>query len=155
MSQAHFDISIINENDYFLNIDIQEIINTLVKIEDIHGLFELVISFVDDMNISKLYQEYFGYAKFTDVLSFYSGATNPESGRILLGDIVIAYPFAKLQALNLKNDLMSEISLLIIHGFLHLIGYDHSELNEKKTMWQKQESILKALSIQINNYPES
>ena len=50
---------------------------------------------------------------------------------------------------------MSEISLLIIHGFLHLIGYDHTELNDKKIMWQKQESILKALSIQINNYPES
>lgn len=155
MSHGHFEISVINENDYFLNIDIPEIINTLVKIEDIHWQFELVISFVDDTNISKLNQEYFGYANPTDVLSFYSGDINPESGRILLGDIVIAYPFAKLQALDLENNLMSEISLLIIHGFLHLIGYDHSELNQKKIMWQKQESTLKALSIQINNYPET
>lgn len=155
MSYEHFDISITNENDYFLNIDIPEIINTIVRFEDIQGQFELVISFVDNRKISKLYKEYFGYAKSTDVLAFYSGDTNPESGRILLGDIVIAYPFAELQALTLKNDLMSEISLLIIHGFLHLLGYDHSEVNDKEIMWQKQESILKALSIQINNYPES
>ncbi len=155
MSNGRFDVSIINENDYFLSIDIAEIINAIVKFEDIQGQFELVISFVDDTEISNLYKQYFGYAKSTDVLSFYSGDTNPESGRILLGDIVIAYPFAELQALNLKNDLMSEISLLIIHGFLHLLGYDHSEANDKEIMWQKQESILEALSIQINNYPES
>ena len=103
MPNGHFDISIINENDYFLNIDIPEIINTLVKNEDIHSQFELVISFVDDADISKLNQEYFGYAKPTDVLSFYSGDTNPEFGRKILGDIVIAYPFAKLQALNFKK----------------------------------------------------
>ena len=155
MPDSSFDISIINENDYYLDIDIPEIINTLVKSENINYQFELVISFVDDAEISKLYQDYFGYAKSTDVLSFYSGDINPESGRMILGDIVIAYPFAKSQALNLKNDLMSEISLLIIHGFLHLIGYDHNDLNDKKIMWLKQELILKALSIQINNYPES
>lgn len=155
MTLSHFKINVVNEKDYYLNIDIPKIIDTIVNIENINRKFELVISFVKDEEISRLYQEYFGYAKFTDVLSFYSGEINPESGRIIIGDIIIAYPFAESQARNLNNSLMSEISLLIIHGFLHLLGYDHSGNDDKKVMWQKQEAILKELSIKINNYPES
>jgi probable rRNA maturation factor len=155
MTLSHFKINVVNEKDYYLNIDIPKIIDTIVNIENINRKFELVISFVKDEEISRLCQEYFGYAKFTDVLSFYSGEINPESGRIIIGDIIIAYPFAESQARNLNNSLMSEISLLIIHGFLHLLGYDHSGNDDKKVMWQKQEAILKELSIKINNYPES
>jgi len=154
MSVGDFEITLINDNGYLIDLDENQIVSAILESEDYKTDFVVSIVFVDNQKIIKLNQEYFGYAKPTDVLSFYSGDTDPETGKMILGDIIISYPFAKSQAFQLNNDLMAELSLLIIHGFLHLLGFDHSKPNEKELMWQKQQSILEKLNFPNINYPE-
>ena len=154
MSVGDFEITLINDNGYLIDLDENKIVLAILESEDYKTDFVVSIVFVDNQKIIKLNQEYFGYAKPTDVLSFYSGDTDPETGKLILGDIIISYPFAKSQAFQLNNDLMAELSLLIIHGFLHLLGFDHSKPNEKELMWQKQQSILEKLNFPNINYPE-
>ncbi len=154
MSVGDFEITLINDNGYLIDLDENQIVSAILESEDYKTDFVVSIVFVDNQKIIKLNQEYFGYAKPTDVLSFYCGDIDPETGKIILGDIIISYPFAKSQAFQLNNDLMAELSLLIIHGFLHLLGFDHSKPNEKELMWQKQQSILEKLNFPKINYPE-
>ena len=73
---------------------------------------------------------------------------------LILGEILICFPFVENQAKNLNNSIDSEISLLIIHGLLHLLGYDHVENSPKNEMWALQAKILKRLNISINSIPE-
>ncbi|MBI9034196.1 MAG: rRNA maturation RNase YbeY [Bacteroidales bacterium] len=89
----------------------------------------------------------------TDVLSFPAHEVDPESGRIYLGDIIIAFPFVEDQAKLKGFDIQDEITMLIIHGLLHLIGYDHDNTEEKKKMWDKKKDILSKLNISPNIVP--
>ena len=59
-----------------------------------------------------------------------------------MGEIVISYPQAKRQAREAKKPLKAELALLVVHGVLHLLGYDHAEPQEEKIMWAKQDRIL-------------
>ena len=67
----------------------------------------------------------------TDVLAFPDGSENPENGLLYLGDVVIAYPFAALQAHEAGHSPGDEIQLLVVHGLLHLLGYDHHGREEE------------------------
>ena len=72
---------------------------------------------------------------------------NPETGELLLGDIVISIERAKEQAEEYGHSLKREICFLTAHSMLHLMGYDHMEDEERVIMEQKQEQILNALGI--------
>ncbi|WP_058301880.1 rRNA maturation RNase YbeY [Gorillibacterium timonense] len=124
------------------------------------------LTFVDDEEIRRLNEEYRGKDKATDVLSFpmldedmeepeidYSdleelsgedGETPEEfQEEEPLGDIVISVERASAQAEEYGHSLERELGFLFVHGFLHLIGYDHEEgLKEEKEMFAKQEEIL-------------
>lgn len=93
------------------------------------GPVELSVSLVDAEEMAQLHGRYAGEAGPTDVLSF----TMDEDG--LLGDVVICPEVAKTQA----TDLDAELRLLLVHGILHLLGYDHEEEQERVAMWQRQE----------------
>ena len=99
----------------------------------------------NDAFLRKLKKQYFGIDEPTDVLSFPAGDENPETGNIYLGDIIISYPQAEINASNANKTTQSEIALLVIHGVLHLLGYDHADDHDQKIMWEKQETILKTL----------
>ena len=99
----------------------------------------------NDPFIRKLKKQYFGIDEATDVLSFPAGDSDPESGHIYLGDIVISFPQAENNALAANKSTRSEISLLVVHGVLHLLGYDHADEESQKNMWAKQEMILNKL----------
>lgn len=106
------------------------------------------LSFVDDETIHQLNMQYRGIDRPTDVLSFAMqeiGAEESESPAIddeLLGDIVISVPTAKLQSEEYGHSLEREIGFLFVHGFLHLIGYDHQDEDTEKAMFEKQELVL-------------
>ena len=59
-----------------------------------------------------------------------------------MGEIVISYPQAKRQAREARKPLKAELALLVVHGVLHLLGYDHAEPQEEKIMWAKQDRVL-------------
>ncbi len=96
---------------------------------------------VTDKQISALNQEYRGNSKPTDVLSFsyYDEAGFP--GENLLGEIAISLPTAQKQAKEHKKSLKEEVQFLFIHGLLHVFGYDHEQLDERKVMFDLQDEI--------------
>ncbi len=87
---------------------------------------EVTLVFVDTKTIKRLNHRFLKINAPTDVLSFPLGEKSAD-GKFYLGDIVISVPQAFKQCFSLKHGLERELELLTIHGFLHLIGFDHSE----------------------------
>jgi len=96
---------------------------------------ELSVSFVDEAEIEDLHVRYMDEPGPTDVLSFPLDDVD-EGGTRLLGDVVIAPAVA---ARNNPADPDAELRLLLVHGILHLLGYDHEADAEKAAMWARQE----------------
>jgi probable rRNA maturation factor len=96
---------------------------------------ELSVSFVDETEMERLHVRYMGEEGPTDVLSFPLGEVDDRGVR-LLGDVVIAPSVA---ARNDPIDPAREMRLLLVHGILHVLGYDHEEDSERAEMWERQE----------------
>jgi len=107
---------------------------------------ELSIAIVDESTIKKLNKKYHGVDKVTDVLSFnYQLSTNNYQLLKQIGEIVICYPQAKRQAKLYKHSTKEEIKLLLIHGLLHLCGYDHKEAKGANVMQRLEGKIIERL----------
>lgn len=117
----------------------------LKQLELEHGALTVVLT--DEETIRDMNDKYAGLDHATDVLSFTNGETDPETGIPYLGDILIAVPIAERQAAEYGHSTGAELSLLAIHGLLHLIGYDHSDEEGKERMWTLQASALRSLGI--------
>jgi len=109
---------------------------------------ELSLVISDDEGIRKLNNQFRNIDKPTDVLSFPSALTNPESGVDYLGDIIISFERAEAQATAGGHNITAELQLLIVHGILHLLGHDHALPDEKRSMWQSQNKVLTELGIE-------
>ena len=98
---------------------------------------ELSVSFVDQDEIAGLHERFMDEAGPTDVLSFPLDDLGEErEGVRLLGDVVVAPAEA---ARNNPADPEAELRLLLVHGILHLLGYDHEEDGARTRMWERQE----------------
>jgi probable rRNA maturation factor len=120
-------IEIINQQDrYWLNArkykDLLKRLSTHYKLDDP----EITLVFVDNRAIKKLNKKYLKKDAPTDVLSFPMGEKSAD-GKFYLGDIVISVSQAFKQCFSQEHGLERELELLTIHGFLHLLGYEHSE----------------------------
>jgi probable rRNA maturation factor len=107
----------------------------------------LTIVLADDSKIRELNRDYLEIDAPTDVLSFPASETDPETGAPYIGDIIISLPYAAKSAEKAGHPLESEVQLLVVHGVLHLLGYDHAEADEKARMWKAQSEILEALGL--------
>jgi probable rRNA maturation factor len=96
---------------------------------------ELSVSFVDTDEIAELHERFMGEPGPTDVLSFPMDGADGGSVR-LLGDVVVAPAEAER---NNPADPAAELRLLLVHGILHLLGYDHEEDGARTRMWERQE----------------
>ncbi|MCP1109195.1 putative rRNA maturation factor [Lachnospiraceae bacterium PF1-21] len=122
---------------------------------------EVNLLLTNNEQIKSLNKEFREIDKATDVLSFPMNdfavpldftaeehlSFNPESGELLLGDIVISKEKVLSQAAEYGHESMREYAFLIIHSVLHLLGYDHLEEGERKVMEEKQKEILDFLEI--------
>lgn len=127
----------------------------------------LDVAVTDDARVRELNRLYRGLDEETDVLAFpfqpeavqaeYYGDTPPDldmgafvvpEGEQLLGELVIAYPYAARQAEEAGHPVQDEVRLLLVHGILHLSGYDHTEPEDERVMWAKTHEILEALEQQ-------
>lgn len=95
---------------------------------------ELSLSFTTEEEIADLHARYLGEPGPTDVLAFPLDGDDGEGVR-LLGDVVIAPAYAA----RTRDDLGAELRLLVVHGTLHLLGYDHEEEADRAEMWARQE----------------
>ena len=114
---------------------------------------DLSVLICSDEEISKINSRYRNINQATDVLSFESGEVIPESDTAHLGDIVISYDSALEHAIRQSQDVGVEVVVLLIHGILHLSGFDHLTKNEKTKMWMKQYEIHNLLNISIDQLP--
>ena len=116
-----------------------------LALEDAAG--DVAVVLTDDEQLRELNHRYLGVDAATDVLSFPSGETDPDTGEIYLGDVVISIPRAEVQATAAGHQLEAEVQLLVVHGVLHLLGYDHAEATGKADMWAAQGRALTALGL--------
>ena len=108
----------------------------------------LTIVLTDDAQLRELNRDYLGIDAPTDVLSFPSSETDPDSGAPYLGDIILSIPRAEAQAKAAGHPLADEAQLLVVHGVLHLLGHDHAKVRDKAKMWKAQAEILKSLGLE-------
>ncbi len=114
----------------------------------------LTIALEGDDVLHKLNREYRGIDETTDVLSFPAEEYDPDSQSWYIGDIIISLPQAERQALAAGHSAINELRLLVVHGVLHLLGYDHHDEEQKRIMWQAQAEILAEIGCEIKNLPE-
>ena len=160
-------ISIENETgtDFPFDYDLlaNQVIMYTIEREDFPYEAEINLTLVDDEAIRAINQEYRQIDRATDVLSFpmisyieagdFSGLEdeeadnfNPDTGEILLGDIIISVPKVYAQAEEFGHSLKREFAFLIVHSMLHLFGYDHLEPEEAAFMENKQREILNEMN---------
>lgn len=108
---------------------------------------DLSIALTDDRHLHELNLDYLGVDSPTDVLSFPAAETDPETESLYLGDIAISIPRAMQQAQSAGHPVEAEAQLLVVHGVLHLLGYDHATEEEKAVMWAQQARVLEKLGL--------
>ena len=113
---------------------------------------ELTVFITDDAQIQELNRVYRGVDAPTDVLAFggvnEAGAfvSSPEASAYL-GDIIVSYPRAVEQAAAYEHAIQEELLILVVHGVLHLLDYDHERVEDKEEMWGAQSAALARLGI--------
>jgi probable rRNA maturation factor len=107
---------------------------------------ELTLVLTGDEQVHELNRQFRQVDAPTDVLSFPAGDVDPDTGNLYLGDIVISLPRALAQSQDAGNPLEAELRLLVVHGVLHLLGYDHADEEEQAAMWAAQSEILSRLT---------
>lgn len=136
------------------NEDIEELLKTSVRTVlrhlniDREASVSLLIS--GDETLKRLNRVHHGEDKTTDVLSFANAGPGPEDAAPHLGDIAISIERAEVQAANGAHSLEAELQLLTVHGALHLLGYDHANLDEQREMWAVQNEILDQLGVELD-----
>lgn len=143
-------MSIEVNNETTAQIDAREFVDLARYVFDamfLHPATELSITFVDEKAMSELHEEWMDLEGPTDVMSFpmdelregREGELGPEG---LLGDIVICPTVAAQQARIAGHSSEEEMLLLLTHGILHLLGYDHVEPGEERVMFTLQRKLL-------------
>lgn len=128
---------------------VKKVLDLAINKEKLHNVvFNVII--VDNNYIHELNKEYRHIDRETDVITFAlednQGVVLPDRIRVL-GDIYISIDKAKSQAEEYGHTLTRELSFLAVHGFYHLLGYDHQNKEEEKIMFMKQEEVLEEYGI--------
>jgi probable rRNA maturation factor len=133
--------------DMDLSILEQAALETIRQAGTDHSLddSEATVLLTGDEQLHELNLKYLDVDAPTDVLSFQANTLDPETNLNYLGDVLISFPRAQAQAAAGGHPVEQELSLLVVHGMLHLLGYDHAEPGDKEKMWAVQSNVLKTL----------
>lgn len=131
---------------------LHQIVAAALRHENADGA-ELTLVLADDALLQQLNRDYRGIDEPTDVLSFASQEAGQQGGIFVtapealnyLGDVIISFPTAQRQAAAAGHSVDDELSLLAVHGVLHLLGYDHASPEQEADMWARQAQILVSL----------
>ena len=102
---------------------------------------ELAVTFIDDAEMEQLHREWMDEPGSTDVMSFPMDLPEGDEATVL-GDIVISPAFAAAQAKKEGHSVEHEIYILAVHGFLHILGYDHATKKDEKEMFALQAELV-------------
>ncbi|MGI6285249.1 rRNA maturation RNase YbeY [Neomoorella humiferrea] len=146
------------QDDYPLKEEVisllERVLQEAAAVLGVDGQAEVSLTLVDDAAIQDLNRTYRGIDAPTDVLSFALEENVPDEPvsftpevERLLGDIVISVPAAVRQAREYGHSLERELAFLAVHGFLHLLGYDHEGEEAAARMEARQEEILARMGL--------
>lgn len=143
-------VDIQNDADYPISAEsLIRAVQTVLTAHDVSPEAEMTVVITDDDEVQSLNRQFRDVDAPTDILSF--PADEPPirmpDEPPYLGDLIIAYPYAKAQAEKVGQDIQQNLSLLVVHGTLHLLGYDHNTPDNKAVMWEKQAQALHILGI--------
>lgn len=143
---------IIIQNEHAFNVDdgrLQQAAQTVLKQQKAAPESSLTIVITTNDAVKALNQQHRAVDAPTDVLSFPADPlpAGIEDGAPYLGDLIIAHDYALAQAQRLQHDFTDSLALLVIHGTLHLLGYEHDDAAHKASMWAAQAKALHALNI--------
>ena len=137
------------DNNLYKDYDyLNDVIKATLEHENASDAY-LSIIFVDNDEIQNINRTYRNIDRVTDVISFALEDNNEEIvGERILGDIYLCIPRMKEQAIEYGHSEKRELSFLVCHGLLHLLGYDHvNNKEEEKIMFDLQDEILDSLNI--------
>jgi len=141
-------IELTNESE--LEVDLTRVQSLAEHVRDalrLHPLVDVGVIFVDEAPMTDLHVRWMDEPGPTDVLSFPMDELRPGSEEMLsaegvLGDVVICPQVARRQAEVAGHEEINEILMLLTHGMLHLVGFDHAEPEEEKEMFALQKELL-------------
>lgn len=157
-----------NETEVRLPFDVQEILDKIMKtVTEMENCpYETTVNLLitDNAGIREYNQNYRGLDRETDVLSFpnisfekegdfgmvetdEADYFDPDSGELILGDIIVSVERVLSQAQEYGHSVLREFAFLTAHSMFHLCGYDHMEPDEAAAMEEKQEAVLTQLGI--------
>lgn len=142
-------IEISNESE--ISVDTDRVQQLAIHVRDalkLHPMVDVGIIFVDEEPMTELHVRWMDEPGPTDVLSFPMDELRPGSEEQIspegvLGDIVVCPQVAIKQAATAGHEPINEILMLVTHGMLHLVGFDHAEPDEEKEMFELQAELLK------------
>ena len=125
--------------------EVLKLLQNSLKELGLHPDCELTLAFINDSEMEDLHKKWMNLPGTTDVMSFPMDElkpNDPEPG--ILGDIVISPVVARAQAERAGHSFEHEVKILAAHGLLHLLGYDHQELEEERVMFALQEDLVRS-----------
>lgn len=149
----------VNDETDTIDEELQQLVSTILshaaEEEGLSGEIEVSLTFILDDAIREINAEYRGIDRSTDVISFALEELGEgevviisEQGMpTVLGDILISVETAERQAKEYGHDLNREICFLALHGFLHLLGYDHETEEDEVKMFGRQKEILNSFGL--------
>ena len=156
-------MSVLISNDAELDtlLDAQEvehICGVVLAAEGVERKVEISLSYVDEDEMHELNHEWRGIDRTTDVLSFECDSAFdediPADETLELGDIILAPQVIARQAPGFGNSPAAECRLMLVHGMLHLLGYDHIEYDEAEVMEAREDAILRDLALERGEDPK-
>lgn len=133
---------------------VEKLVQHAAKMEGIEGESEVSITFVTNEAIREINRQYRDKDQPTDVISFALEEMGEDEVQIIgegipriLGDIIISTDRTREQAVDYGHSFERELGFLAVHGFLHLLGYDHMTEEDEKEMFGKQDVILETYGL--------
>ncbi len=131
-----------------------------LKAQNISSNTEMGLVITNQTRVQELNRTYRGVDRPTDVLAFYMTPEEgqgvepapfvvPPDGFIHLGEVIISYPQAAIQAQEHRHPVAKELAILIVHGVLHLLGYDHERPEQKRKMSAKEQAVLNKILVDM------
>lgn len=140
-AQVHVDVSYTVRRRPISNLRVREAVAAVLRTEGVRDAL-ISVAFVGRDAMARLNKDFLPHEGPTDVISF--GLARPSKGSPVIGDIYICPRVAERNARSLRITAKEELTRLIIHGTLHILGHDHPDGDERttSTMWKRQERIL-------------
>ena len=139
-------IDISHGEERLAGLPLEELALFVLEREEAPAASEVSLSFIDDARMAQLNEEFRGKTGPTDVLSFECDGLDDGADDVPfeLGDVIIAPDVAQRQSAAFGHSFEAEVSLLLVHGLLHLMGYDHIDDDEAEVMEARERELLGA-----------